>query len=764
MRIVDSVERSNDETTVKTSVVPIQLAFQKLKVQATRKIEDIGAIRKSPSGLNLEKAEGKMSLDWFAFNGDNDPSTREDQVQVTGELGGSLEYSFGFDFDWSLIKIRPVPPFVDIELPEAKVGLTLMAETIARLSFNGVATREYERSEILWSQPMELITVGYLVFIPEVSLKSKIEGGASSSFLIQSSDNFKGGVDVGFSTLTGGRSDVVTPSLNHQKPEVTVKGSAYAKVTIGPKLSIRLYDAAGPYGTIGAFAKVEADRDKNPCWYAKGGIGGEVGFDITIPIFGKRVNLVDWNTDVTIASADFGSGMCDLSSSAPIAGGNTDELPKFTPWSLAYRDGWVNPAPWVSTAGGPDGNIVIAGGFSKVLAKSSPLKSGAPLWVKKYRTTSNIEYPNPYIQSVVYAKETSGYLAATTEPHGILALTNSGKVEWSKVFDGDLHISADQQFTAFMNDDRGGYYLAGTLPEGDTMRLNIWIVKMDAKGRILWQKSGGIPEGDDRITGMVMTDDGFIILGETIIKGPSWTSWLIYFDHNGNVKWSKKITGCGDTRTRLAGGIQSMDGDVLLTGALSYGSFSSKALVFKIKKSGVTGLATSNSAKDGIFNIGLQPSAIAQSTSGALFLAGNSFAERSIHEHMWVARTDSAGRMEWFKMYKGADQNAGEHEGLASMIPTFDDNGLIVITTTPLGREGSEGQTTWINKIPLKNGDISYKSSSTAAVLNFSPVIKEAECPALSDNTLLLADETRRLIPAKTTVENVDAKAIVLSP
>ena len=39
-------------------------------------------------------------MDVFAFNGDGNPSTPDDQVRVSGNLGGGLTYDFGVDVDW----------------------------------------------------------------------------------------------------------------------------------------------------------------------------------------------------------------------------------------------------------------------------------------------------------------------------------------------------------------------------------------------------------------------------------------------------------------------------------------------------------------------------------------------------------------------------------------------------------------------------------------------------------------------------------------
>ena len=58
-----------------------------------------------------------IPVDYYPFNGDDDPNTPEDQVHVAGSIGGGMTYTFGLDIDRGDIASWPPDPKV---MPEVK--------------------------------------------------------------------------------------------------------------------------------------------------------------------------------------------------------------------------------------------------------------------------------------------------------------------------------------------------------------------------------------------------------------------------------------------------------------------------------------------------------------------------------------------------------------------------------------------------------------------------------------------------------------------
>ena len=79
---------------------------------------------------------------------------------------------------------------------------------------------------------------------------------------------------------------------------------------------------------------------------------------------------------------------------------------------------------------------------------------------------------------------------------------------------------------------------------------DIWLVKMDAEGNILWQKCFGGSEDDFAYQIIETRDSGFLFVGWTYsgdgdvtVFNESFTCWLVKIDSNGNIEWQQGLYG-----------------------------------------------------------------------------------------------------------------------------------------------------------------------------------------------------------------------------
>ncbi|MBX7142226.1 MAG: T9SS type A sorting domain-containing protein [Chitinophagales bacterium] len=79
---------------------------------------------------------------------------------------------------------------------------------------------------------------------------------------------------------------------------------------------------------------------------------------------------------------------------------------------------------------------------------------------------------------------------------------------------------------------------------------DIWLVKMDAEGNILWQKCFGGSEDDFAYQIIETRDSGFLFVGWTYsgdgdvtVFNESFTCWLVKIDSNGNIDWQQGLYG-----------------------------------------------------------------------------------------------------------------------------------------------------------------------------------------------------------------------------
>ncbi|PYQ50088.1 MAG: hypothetical protein DMF78_16650 [Acidobacteria bacterium] len=160
------------------------------------------------------------------------------------------------------------------------------------------------------------------------------------------------------------------------------------------------------------------------------------------------------------------------------------------------------------------------------------------LWVMMLDPGLNVMWNRVYAasgfgagNSIVYTSD--GGLAVTGtiggQP-GVLKLDSWGNVIWQSTLGSGSGYEGEGRSIVQTAD--GGYAVAGVCclqNEGD-----VWVLRLDAAGAPLWQKSfGGV--GIDRANGILQTPDGgYAVAGETWSFGPA-AALLLKLDANGNV-------------------------------------------------------------------------------------------------------------------------------------------------------------------------------------------------------------------------------------
>ena len=137
----------------------------------------------------------------------------------------------------------------------------------------------------------------------------------------------------------------------------------------------------------------------------------------------------------------------------------------------------------------------------------------------------------------------------------VVKLDQSGSVLWKTILGGSLEDSPN----AITNSSDGGYVIAGqTLSiDGDVSgnhgSYDAWIVKIDGNGNKVWQKTFGGSNIDNAFAITRTSDNGYIVGGSTVSndgdvsenKGGS-DAWIIKIDANGNKVWQKTFGGSGN--------------------------------------------------------------------------------------------------------------------------------------------------------------------------------------------------------------------------
>jgi hypothetical protein len=112
----------------------------------------------------------------------------------------------------------------------------------------------------------------------------------------------------------------------------------------------------------------------------------------------------------------------------------------------------------------------------------------------------------------------------------LLRLGRDGKIIWERSFGG----SGSDQAYAVASTPGGGVAVAGHTRSKGAGKSDVWILRLNLEGELLWERTFGGLENDRARTIDAMADGGFVIAGMTQSYGsPQGDAWIIKLDSKG---------------------------------------------------------------------------------------------------------------------------------------------------------------------------------------------------------------------------------------
>ncbi len=263
----------------------------------------------------------------------------------------------------------------------------------------------------------------------------------------------------------------------------------------------------------------------------------------------------------------------------------------------------------------------------------------------------------------------------------IVKTNRDGDLVWSRPFGGwqdDCGMSVKEIAG-------GGFIVAGGTSSFGSGSSDLWLVKASANGDSVWARTFG-GRGEEGGYSVQQTDDGgFVIGGVTSSFGAGgYDAWLVRTDENGDSLWSRTF---GGSENDIAQGVlQTPDGGFLIGGTtFSFGAGAGDFWLVRTNAQGDSlwsrtfGGANTERAWD-----------VEQVSDGGFVIAGQTRSFGVGQDDIWIVRTDLNGDTLWARTFGGA----GNEDGWSAR-ETSDGGFIIGATSTPVG---GGAPTVWLLK------------------------------------------------------------------
>lgn len=339
--------------------------------------------------------------------------------------------------------------------------------------------------------------------------------------------------------------------------------------------------------------------------------------------------ILEWQKTIGGSGFDFNCKVAQTANGGYIAGGSTQSVDGDAVGShggsdiLIARLNASGEILWRKMLGGSGNDYFGAvsptsgGGF--IIAGSTQSNDGdvttnhgmSDLWIVKLNSDGEIEWEQTFggsnVDGGTSVVQTSdgGYIAAgsTRSTNGdvsvafgsddiwIVKLSDNGAIEWDTSLGGSLSDGyADVKIAA-----EGGYYVSGTtysnngIVSGNHGDSDAWIVKLNALGAVVWQRTFGGTGTDGTYSLAADSNGGCIFAGFTnSLNGNvtqalgSYDVWVAKVSGTGTLMWQKSFGGTGyelgtaitetsDNGFAFAAGTNSITNDVLTNFGLQDG-------------------------------------------------------------------------------------------------------------------------------------------------------------------------------------------------
>lgn len=346
-------------------------------------------------------------------------------------------------------------------------------------------------------------------------------------------------------------------------------------------------------------------------------------------------------------------------------------------WQQLY--GGSNSDSFYSIQQTSDGGCIVAGSSESTDIPGITNLGSTDCYIIKINSSGSLEWQQMYGSNnrdkakLILQTSDGGYIilgtSETTNSSSrdcyIIKINSSGDIVWQNKYGS----SRADNYPSIIQTDDGGYILAFSYYISFNNRPVIELLKLDAKGNMLWQKEYSDLENCfyriEMIRHIKATNDGgCIIAGCLTAPGYSfysipWNIFIIKLDSDANKEWQQEVDG----DYPFAGGIssiaQSSDGGYVIVGRIvtnyksSTTNYKYDGSIIKINSSGIISWQETygDSDRSELFY------SIHQVNNGGYIIAGYSLSNDLSSFDGYVIKIHSFGSVEWQQLYGGSNDD-----------------------------------------------------------------------------------------------------------
>jgi hypothetical protein len=301
----------------------------------------------------------------------------------------------------------------------------------------------------------------------------------------------------------------------------------------------------------------------------------------------------------------------------------------------------------------------------------------------------------------------------------LVRLNPQGEVLWSQTYGG----ASNDNGWAILETEEHGFMVFGFTSSFGAGGVDMYLVKTDAEGGLLWERTFGGPRSEYGWAMTTTSDEGYALAGQTESFGEGdKDGYLVKVDADGEEIWAQTF---GETKEdRLYSIDRANDGGFVLVGTTrSFGDGDRKAYLVKTDSSGE--LAWTQVFGQDHDDVG---HSVRQTADGGYIVTGYTASFDARGYDTWLMKTDETGALEWQEFYGGNGDDRtiyGEQT---------DDGGYILTGYTK--SFGAGGWDVFLVKAD-PSGDVSWHKTFGDVREDTGYTVRQA-----SDNGFILTGET----------------------